>query len=255
MTRALDHIVMAMPDLAAACQSCLDAGFQLTPQAFHQADMGTTNRLIQLQDRSFIELLTVDRPAGIRPHENPFFSFGQHNQDFLANRQGASMLVMQTTDAARDQAHFAANGSNYSLFAFGRDAQRPDGSVKKVGFRLAFTTSPALPGLAFFVCENQYPENFWQPALQTHPNGAAGIRRVVIETNAPHDAAQWFADMFGGAKADDGDGSLVRLAADQQVQFTAGGGRQAVISRIDIAAPGAACSVIKLGETAVHLVA
>lgn len=48
-----------MPDLDAAAASYEDLGFTLTPRAFHPDNMGTSNRLAQFKDETFIELLEV----------------------------------------------------------------------------------------------------------------------------------------------------------------------------------------------------
>ncbi|MEK7245865.1 MAG: VOC family protein, partial [Pseudomonadota bacterium] len=94
--RGIDHLVLAVRDLEAARDFHARLGFTLTPRARHP--FGTDNSLIQFQG-SFLELLTVARPADIPSHGPDNFSFAAYNLDFLAQRQGFSMLVFESTDA------------------------------------------------------------------------------------------------------------------------------------------------------------
>ena len=60
-----------------------------------------------------------------------------------------------------------------TLFDFEREGRRPDGTPIKVAFSLAFASDPAAPDIGFFTCQHRYPENFWNPAFQVHPNTAS----------------------------------------------------------------------------------
>lgn len=86
--RAIDHIVLAVRDLDRTAAIYQRLGFTLTPRASHETRMGAANRLAQFEERNFIELLEVDRPAGIMPHQPagtpPVYSFGAHNRARLA---------------------------------------------------------------------------------------------------------------------------------------------------------------------------
>jgi len=100
-----------------------------------------------------------------------------------------SMLAWHSTDAHADAARFKAKGIGaYAPFDFGRDAVLPDGATARVGFSLAFATHPAMPGIAFFTCQQRHPpELFWKPDYQRHPNGALRVIEVVM--SAPEPAA------------------------------------------------------------------
>ena len=95
------------------------------------------------------------------------FSFAAHNQDFLASAEGMSMLAMRSTDAHADAARFKAHHIGaYAPFDFGRDAVLPGGGTARVQFSLAFATDPAMPGIAFFTCQQRHPpELFWKPRI------------------------------------------------------------------------------------------
>jgi hypothetical protein len=98
-----------------------------------------------------------------------------------------SMLAWHSTDAHADAARIKANDIGaYAPFDFGRDAVLPGGATARVEFSLAFATDPAMPGIAFFTCEQRHPpELFWKPDYQRHPNGALRVVEVVMSAPEP----------------------------------------------------------------------
>jgi catechol 2,3-dioxygenase-like lactoylglutathione lyase family enzyme len=221
--RRIDHVVLAVRDLDAAASVFEGLGFTLTPRAAHQDRMGTSNRLAQFAGGNFIELLEVDRPRKLAPHDfsrtSPFFSFGAHNRDFTAAREGISMLVFAGDDARADIARFkAAEIPTYAPFDFDRLARLPDGKEVTVSFSLAYATSPNMPGIAFFVCQNRAPEHFWKPAYQIHANGAQGIQAVYLVSDSPQRDATFVSRMFGGVVTPIPGGMRVSCGADQEVR-------------------------------------
>jgi Glyoxalase-like domain len=185
MTRKFDHLVLCAEDLDRARQFYATIGFTLTPRALHP--FGTANSLVQLQG-NFLELLSIADPALIPKVEPGKFSFAAYNETFLKKREGFSMLVFATSDAAADAAEFKKNRlSDYDVFHFGREATLPDGSKAQVDFSLAFVTSPAMPEAAFFTCQQHAPQYFWRPEFQRHANGAISIVEVVMSAARPDD--------------------------------------------------------------------
>ena len=202
MSPQIDHVVVAVHDLARAAAAYERLGFTLTPRAEHA--WGTANRLAQFAGRNFIELLEVDRPELIFPPDAtavpPVFSFGAHNRDFLAHGEGMSMFVLAGADSRGDAARFAAAGiESYAPFDFERRAGLPDGRTVTVGFSLAFATHPEMPRAAFFTCHNRFPENFWKPEYQSHANGARAIAEAVLVAAEPARYADFVAGFTGGA--------------------------------------------------------
>ena len=111
------------------------------------------------------------------------------------------MLVLDSPDAEADAALFARWGiGSFAPFRFERAARRPDGSETKVAFTLAFAADESAPRAAFFVCQQHFPENFWNPSFQRHANGASGTSAVGLtaETPAEHEA---FLVAFSGSTA------------------------------------------------------
>jgi hypothetical protein len=184
MARGLDHIVHAVRDLDAAGALYERLGFIVGARNRH--DWGTHNRLVQMPG-FFVEILTVAEPEKLG---SDGFSrlFGAHNRDFLARHEGFSGLLLESRDAAADAALFRDAGIAASEeLRFEREGRRPDGTAIKVGFSLAFARDPAGAEAGFAACQQHFPENFWNPAFQAHPNGATGVAGVVMVAENPSD--------------------------------------------------------------------
>ncbi len=185
MPHGLDHIVHAVRDLDAAAEFYRRAGFIVGARNRHP--WGTHNRIVQLKN-CYIEILEVAEPEKIAPHGARSFSFGAFNRDFVAAQEGFSMLILNSTAAADDARAFAAAGvGGFKVFEFARDGTRPDGTPVKLAFSLAFAHDPASPNVRFAVCQHHFPENFWDPAYQTHANGARNVPGVAMVADHPAD--------------------------------------------------------------------
>src|SRR6266566_9039262 len=184
MAGGLDHVVHAVRDLAAAAELYGRLGFTVGARNRHA--WGTHNHLVQLPG-FFVELLTVAEPEKLG---SDGFSplFGTFNRIFLKDREGLSMLILESDDARADAARFRSAGISVSdAMRFEREGKRPDGSTVKVGFSLAFARDAKAPATGFAVCQQHFPENFWNPAFQQHANTASGIDSVVLVAENPSD--------------------------------------------------------------------
>jgi catechol 2,3-dioxygenase-like lactoylglutathione lyase family enzyme len=183
MPHGLDHVVHAVRDLDAAADFYVRAGFLVSGRNRHP--WGTHNRIVQLKN-CYIEILEVAEPEKIVPHGARFFSFGAFNRDFLARREGLSMLLLNSRDASADARAFEATGiGGFDVFDFAREGKRPDGTVVKLAFSLAFALDPHSPDAGFAACQHHFPENFWNAALQVHANGANKISGVTLVASDP----------------------------------------------------------------------
>jgi hypothetical protein len=167
---------------------------------------------------NFLELLAVTDAAAVPPAASGRFSFAAHNQDFLATGEGMSMLAMHSADAHADAARFKAHHIGaYAPFDFGRDAVLPGGGAARVEFSLAFATDPAMPGIAFFTCQQRHPpELFWKPEYQRHPNGALRVIEVVMSAPAPAEH-RGFLECITESTAELGPGRLTVGARGDQI--------------------------------------
>jgi catechol 2,3-dioxygenase-like lactoylglutathione lyase family enzyme len=210
MTRRIDHLVVAVHDLDQAASFYQRLGFQVGARNRHP--WGTENRIVQLPS-SFIELITVGEGAAIAPHRASAFSFGAFVQDYLRGREGLAMLVLDSQDAKADAALFSESGiGSFEPFHFERSGRRPDGSETKVAFTLAFTSAENSPKAGFFVCQQHFPENFWNPEFQRHDNKATQISSVTLAAPSP-ERLRSFLRAFSGVQpaSPDGDDLSFRL--------------------------------------------
>jgi hypothetical protein len=177
-------VVHAVRDLDATAELYRRLGFTVGARNRHA--WGTHNHLIQLPG-FFVELLTVAEPEKLGTDG---FSalFGTFNRRFLEDKEGLSLLILESEDAASDAACFRTAGIAVSdAMRFEREGRRPDGATVRVGFSLAFARDAGASAIGFAVCQQHFPENFWNRALQQHPNTATAIEAVVLVADNPAD--------------------------------------------------------------------
>jgi len=197
MPRAIDHIVIPAHDLAAQAELYRRLGFQVGVRNRHP--WGTENHVVQF-DGAFLELIGLGEGFEAPAPVPRVFSFARFVAEFLARREGLAMLVLRSSDAEADRRDFAAKGlGDFERFDFARRAKRPDGSSVEVAFSLAFASCAALPQTGFFVCQQHFPENFWNRAAQVHPNGASAISGVVIAHDAPGEIVEFLSGFVDAA--------------------------------------------------------
>jgi hypothetical protein len=195
MPRGLDHIVHAVHDLDGAATLYHRLGF--TVGARNRHPWGTHNYIVQCPG-TFIELLAVAEPDRLGA-DSMSELFGRYNQDYLAHSEGLSLLILESKDAKADADDFKRAGiSAAEAVHFEREAKRPDGTPIKVGFSLAFAQDRAAPSMRFATCQQHYPENFWNPAFQKHPNGASEVRSVIMVADDPERHRE-FASAYTGS--------------------------------------------------------
>ncbi len=183
MARGLDHIVHTVRDLDAAAARYQQLGFLVGARNRHP--WGTHNRLVQFPG-FFIEILTVAEPERLGADDLSRL-FGVPNRAFLARHEGFWGLLLESRDAAADAARFRDAGIAASeAVRFERDGKQPDGTPVRLGFSLAFARDSGTEA-GFATCEQHFPENFWNPAFQSHPNGASGVAGVILVAENPSD--------------------------------------------------------------------
>ena len=163
MARGLDHIVHAVRDLDAAAALYRDLGF--TVGARNRHPWGTHNHIVQFPG-CFIELLTLAEPDKLGG--DGFSRFVRRLSPAISSsaREGLSLLILESRDAAADDAAFRAAGIAASeVMRFEREGKRPDGSPSSSAFSLAFAEDSAAPDIHFATCQQHYPEKFLEPGL------------------------------------------------------------------------------------------
>lgn len=202
MPHGFDHVVHAVRDLDAAADFYGRAGFSVSGRNRHP--WGTHNRIVQLKN-VYIEILEVAEPEKIVPHGPRSFSFGAFNRDFLTRREGLSMLLLNSRDAAADARAFDEAGiGGFDVFDFAREGRRADGNTVKLAFSLAFAADPSSPDARFAACQHHFPENFWNPALQNHANGAQRVPGVVMVADDPASHRDFLTAYIGASEVSSG---------------------------------------------------
>lgn len=247
MSRALDHFVFACTDLEALGRRFEALGFQVGGVNLHP--FGTRNRIIQLADETFFELIAVNDPGQFPPPAPRHFDFPRFVQGAAARRAGMAMLVLKSEDARADGMVFKAAGcGDFEPFHFAREGTRPDGSAVQVAFTLAFAHAEAMPECGFFACQHHFPQNFWAAPAQKHANGALGVSRVTLVAENPSDH-HIFLSAFVGERA--------MRSTSFGVEIVAGKGVVEIVSpegfafRYGLAAPASATPVFAGLEIAV----
>jgi catechol 2,3-dioxygenase-like lactoylglutathione lyase family enzyme len=205
MTRGLDHVVHAVRDLDAAAALYRSLGF--TVGARNRHPWGTHNNIIQFPG-CFIELLTLAEPEKLGS-DGISVLFGAYTGNFLKRGEGLSLLILESRDAGADETVFRRAGIAASpAMRFEREGKRPDGTPVKVAFSLAFAEGEGTPDIRFAVCQQHFPENFWNPAFQKHANGTTGINGLVVVATTPAQHRDFMLAFIGATAARDIDGGF-----------------------------------------------
>ena len=174
MPRRIDHLVIAVRDLDAAGRFYERLGFQVGARNRHP--WGTENRLVQFR-ASFLELIAVGEDAAM---STPWRAPSASALSCAIISTGAKVWPCWCSTARMRRPTrrcFAREGiGDFEPFFFER--QRPQaGRQRNRRSRLRWLSPvhPNAPRAGFFVCQQHFPENFWNAAFQRHPNGATRI--------------------------------------------------------------------------------
>ena len=178
----IDHVVIAVPELAASAEIYRRLGFTLSPRGVHSAALGSANHTIMLRD-DYFELLAVLAPTDRNVRW----------RRAIAEGGGIAGLAMTTVDPAAARDFWKKAGlSPDEPIKFSRPVARPDGSSLEARFEVvSLADVPGVPVRAF-VCSQPTREAVWLPELLGHANAAVAIRRLAIACPDPDaSAAQW----------------------------------------------------------------
>jgi catechol 2,3-dioxygenase-like lactoylglutathione lyase family enzyme len=181
MLHGIDHLVITVPDLAAAIKTYRDLGFTVVAGGRHTG-IGTHNALIAFRDSSYLELVGFYEP---RPDHRWWAP--------LQKGGGLVDFCLQTDDLAGDAAVLRGAGVDMSDLE-PRHRMRPDG----VEVRWVCALARGLHrGVAPFVLAEETGRDERVPGQRTHANGVTGIGRVTV---AVHDLAAvrgWYEKALG----------------------------------------------------------
>ena len=167
-TANLEHVVIAVRDLAVATTSYERLGFTVTLGGSHPSG-GTNGKGIFFSNGTYLELLTVyDREKAADLAK------------FLEEREGPRSIALEVSsaDAIRDALHAAGNEGSEPT----KGKWESSSPVTKEW--LTIDPKPALPGNIFFID--------YLRASQLHPNTAIGIRSVWVMVKTLQEATHTF---------------------------------------------------------------
>ena len=186
--RSVDHLVLPTADLNIARNRLTTLGFTVAPDAQHP--FGTENACVFFADGTYLEPLAVAQREACEEAVLAGNVFVRHDHSFRFRRgeEGILALVMATDDAAGDRQFFLEAGiSAGANLEFSRLFETPGGEQASASFELAFAADLRAPDVLFFTCQRINPPAVDKTALESHANGAVGIRQVVFSEQNPSD--------------------------------------------------------------------
>jgi len=169
---AVDHSLVAVPDLDAASKTWRGFGFTLTPRAVHGGG-ATANHCIMFRN-TYVELV-----AAIGSADSPFASL------VTARPPGGLGIAFASSDIAATAAALTAAGiPTQPPQALSRPLEL-DGETHTVAFENVLFEAE-LPGVIAFACHHLTPQlTRARHEWQLHANGATGIAELVIGADHP----------------------------------------------------------------------
>ncbi len=179
----VNHVGVAVHDMAAAAQVFESLGFVLTPISAHKgalsphesvAPLGSANRCAVFEN-DYLEVLTHADAARPDPRQTRF----------LARHEGAHIICYATNDTEATDRRLRASGVPTSgVIPLQRDVDTPDG-VRTARFeRVQIGAADAPEGL-MQVARHLTPEFIHQARYCRHPNGVIGIAETLIVADDP----------------------------------------------------------------------
>jgi catechol 2,3-dioxygenase-like lactoylglutathione lyase family enzyme len=180
MLTGIDHIVIAVPDLATASRSYEDLGFTVVPGGRHP--VGTHNALIAFADGAYIELIA-------------FYEANSGHKWWEPLRRGGGLVdfCMRTDDLPGDTAALRRAGVDI-------DDPAPLSRIRPDGYQLKWVLS--IPragdrGVAPFLIQDETPREERVPREIVHRNGVTGIGTVTVAVTDLVAVRSWCREPLG----------------------------------------------------------
>src|SRR5258708_979443 len=190
---SLDHIGIAVPDLAAAAATYRRLGFQLTPLQQQSGPLqaggpvvrwGSANHCAMLR-QGYLELIGIVDPA----------LYDNELGRFFARYHGIHILALGVADAEAQVTRLCAAGlAAASVRPMQRPVATPDGTSEVRFKRVPLATAPE--GRIQLI-EHLTPDLMWQDHLLDHPNRAVALTEAVLCVADVGEAAERFRRLAG----------------------------------------------------------
>lgn len=180
----IDHVVIAVNDLAVAAADYRALGFTVTPGGRHPG-RATENALVVFADGAYLELITYRAPA---PDERWWRTLQAAGSGYVDHA-----LWPEDTLAALAAAQ--ARGLDTLVGPVPGSRLRPDG--QRIEWVSARQTTPELP----FLCADRTPRALRVPEgeARRHANGARGVAELVVAVDALDAALGRYRALLGPA--------------------------------------------------------
>lgn len=209
MRFALDHVVIAVADLAKAVEDYRALGFTVVIGGRHPGRT-SHNALVSFEDGSYLELIAWREPGPAERWYNEHAKHGDGLVDFALVPEDVPLAVREAGERGLELDGPAEGGR-----------ARPDG--QQVKWQAARQGTFDLP----FLCGDVTPRALRVPEgeAREHANGARGIARVTVAVHDPEVSKERYAALLGPATGRDGaekerdDPSLVLPASGLRAAF------------------------------------
>lgn len=185
MTHRIDHIVIAVRDLATASADYETAGFTVTPGGEHTGG-ATHNALVTFEDGAYFELIAFKEPD--RPQEHRWWAK-------LANGEGLVDFALLADDLAAEADRLRGAGIEVEGPLDG-GRLRPDG--QRIAWRSVMPNAAAETPLPFLI-EDVTPRELRVPSgdAARHRLGILGVAGIVVAVADLDGPAPVFASLLG----------------------------------------------------------
>jgi hypothetical protein len=198
----IDHVVVDVGDrMDEAVLHYRQLGFRLTERAHHS--LGSANHLAMF-DPDDLELLS---PGDGRRADLADFPVGLNGLVFAMQDAGALYQGQRDRGVPVEPVQY-----------FTRGVQLPDGRQGEARFNVVRLPPRSMFDGRVYFCEHLTPEMVWRPEWQAHPNGALGIARIAIASDAPDRIADALDRMFGPGAVERGAGKHVITAGKVNIE-------------------------------------
>lgn len=184
--QGIDHVVIAVNDIAQSAASYRRLGFTLTPQGRHTT--GSENHCIMFE-RDYFELLSA-------PVAHPVT---RYYREFVAQGEGLAALALATDDARGFHDELAADGIAVDPpVDFSRPVKLENGTFD-AAFRITQLQPEATPAGKVFACQHFTRDLVWRPEYLKHANQALELAGVaaVVDAAQLESLAKRYAAIFG----------------------------------------------------------
>jgi hypothetical protein len=216
---SVNHVGMAVRDMASTAARYEAMGFLLTPYSLHSgawkagdavARQGYGNRCVMFANNYLEILASEDRAAP-----------SARIAGFLARHQGAHIICFGTQEPGTVGARLKAAGVNTSeVLPLQRDIDTPEG-MRTAKFERIIFSPEASPEGFIQAALHLTPQYIHQPRFIAHPNGTVALSKVFLVTEDPQHFEAKYARYCGRAAERHGPERSFRFPLVSQVSIVA----------------------------------